>query len=76
MAVNYLGVSGIIVFYLVILIIGLWAARVRSREVRQRDRENSGNSKEVMLAGRNIGILVGAFTMTGLVVITLEWIVS
>ena len=49
---------------------------LRSREVRQRDRENRGNSKEVMLAGRNIGILVGAFTMTGLEVISFEWIVS
>jgi high affinity choline transporter 7 len=49
------GLIAIIVFYLLILIVGMWAAR-----------KSTGNDTEdVMLAGRNIGVFVGIFTMTG-----------
>ena len=52
--INIVGVVAIIVFYLLILVIGLWAARRRKE-----------GEEEAMLAGRSIGIFVGTFTMTG-----------
>ncbi|XP_022319213.2 high-affinity choline transporter 1-like [Crassostrea virginica] len=55
MAVNVVGIVAVIVFYLLILGVGLWAARKSRGET---------DSENVMLAGRNIGILVGVFTMT------------
>ena len=65
MAVNVVGIVGIAIFYLVILVIGLWAGRKRSQSTERPENEDSDESKEVMLAGRNIGMFVGAFTMTG-----------
>lgn len=54
------GLIAIIVFYLLILFVGLWAAR------KGKTNDSSGtDTEEVMLAGRNIGLLVGIFTMTG-----------
>ncbi|XP_060599124.1 high-affinity choline transporter 1-like [Ruditapes philippinarum] len=58
MAVNVPGLISIIVFYLLILLVGLWAAR------RTRQKEGKASSEHVMLAGRNIGAFVGIFTMT------------
>ncbi|CAH8594588.1 High affinity choline transporter 1 [Schistosoma haematobium] len=53
------GLIAIIVFYLLILFVGLWAAR------KGKTNDSSGtDTEEVMLAGRNIGLLVGIFTMT------------
>ena len=54
------GLIAIIVFYLLILLVGLWAARKSS---------SNADADEVMLAGRNIGMLVGVFTMTGELII-------
>lgn len=62
MAVNVLGVLGIVIFYIVILVIGIWAARARNRKKQPDDLEDE--TKEVILAGRSIGMFVGAFTMT------------
>lgn len=56
MGVHVVGIVAVIVFYLLILGVGLWAARKSRGET---------DSENVMLAGRNIGILVGVFTMTG-----------
>jgi len=53
---NYSGLAGIIVFYALILGIGVYAAW------RRKGRGNS--AEEVMLAGRSIGPLVGILTMT------------
>lgn len=55
--INIAGVISIILFYILILGVGIWAAR----------KKESGNDseEEVMLAGRNIGLFVGIFTMTG-----------
>ncbi|KAK3089314.1 hypothetical protein FSP39_002626 [Pinctada imbricata] len=55
MAINVPGLVSIIVFYIIILVIGLLAAR------KARGKQNSEN---LMLAGRDIGLLVGVFTMT------------
>ena len=52
--INIVGVVAIVVFYLLILLVGLWAARRRKE-----------GEEEAMLAGRSIGIFVGTFTMTG-----------
>ena len=60
--INYVGVGGIVLFYLVILCLGIWAGRKKSVPV---DGEQVDQSKEIMLAGRGIGMFVGAFTMTG-----------
>ncbi|XP_048759125.1 high-affinity choline transporter 1-like [Ostrea edulis] len=55
MTVHVVGVVAVILFYLLILGVGLWAARKSRGET---------DSENVMLAGRNIGVLVGVFTMT------------
>ena len=52
--INVAGVVAIVLFYLFILGVGLWAAR------RRKD-----NEEETMLAGRSIGMVVGTFTLTG-----------
>lgn len=53
---NVIGVISIVFFYCLILSVGLWAGK----------KKHTGNSEEeVMLAGRNIGLFVGIFTMTG-----------
>lgn len=49
------GLVAIIVFYLLILLVGMWAAR----------KSTGTDTDDVMLAGRNIGVFVGIFTMTG-----------
>ncbi|XP_075162329.1 choline transporter [Haematobia irritans] len=54
--INIAGVVSIVLFYLLILVVGIWAGR----------KKESGNDseEEVMLAGRSIGLFVGIFTMT------------
>jgi high affinity choline transporter 7 len=58
MTVNVGGIISIVIFYLIILLVGIWASRKRSNG-------KASETEEVMLAGRNIGIFVGIFTMTG-----------
>lgn len=55
--INIAGVVSIVLFYLLILFVGIWAGR----------KKEAGNDseEEVMLAGRSIGLFVGIFTMTG-----------
>uniref|UniRef100_A0A1I8HYL4 High-affinity choline transporter 1 n=1 Tax=Macrostomum lignano TaxID=282301 RepID=A0A1I8HYL4_9PLAT len=53
--VNILGLVSVLLFYLLILAVGIWAGR-RSK--------NRGDSEEVMVADRSIGLTVGIFTMT------------
>lgn len=55
--INIAGVVSIVLFYLLILGVGIWAGR----------KKEAGNDseEEVMLAGRSIGLFVGIFTMTG-----------
>ena len=52
--INVAGVVAIVVFYLLIVGIGLWAARRRKE-----------GEEEAMLAGRSIGMVLGTFTLTG-----------
>ncbi|VDM46861.1 unnamed protein product [Toxocara canis] len=59
--IDYLGVVAIIFFYLLILIVGIWAGRKAKNVNSMIEGEQT---EEVMLAGRNIGTLVGIFTMT------------
>lgn len=49
MEINIWGLVSVIVFYLVILVLGIIAGR------RAKHSESNANSEEVMLAGRNIG---------------------
>ncbi|XP_064202973.1 high-affinity choline transporter 1-like [Anguilla rostrata] len=61
MAVNIPGLIAVAVFYMIILAIGIWA----SRKSKQVEKKSSGTGTEVTLvAGRNINIFVGIFTMT------------
>lgn len=59
MGIHIPGLIAIIFFYLLIVVVGLWAARKSKQTGATADSEN------VMLAGRNIGLLIGIFTMTG-----------
>lgn len=62
MAVNIPGLVAVVVFYMVILIIGVWASR-KSKKV---EKTCTGSKSEItMVGGRNINVLVGVFTMTG-----------
>ena len=59
MTVHVVGLIAIIFFYLLILLVGIWAAR------KSKQSGSNPDSEDVMLAGRNIGLVVGIFTMTG-----------
>lgn len=54
---NISGVIGILIFYVIIIVIGIWASKKK--------KGNGDTEEEIMLAGRNIGLVVGIFTMTG-----------
>lgn len=58
--INVAGIISIILFYILILAVGIWAGR----------KKEAGNDseEEVMLAGRSIGLFVGIFTMTGVII--------
>ncbi|KXJ09271.1 high-affinity choline transporter 1 isoform X2 [Exaiptasia diaphana] len=51
--VYVVGVVGIVLFYLIILGLGIWASRRRKE-----------GEEETILAGRNIGVFLGSFTLT------------
>lgn len=55
--INIAGVISIILFYVLILAVGIWAGRKKEK--------GNDSEEEVMLAGRSIGLFVGIFTMTG-----------
>lgn len=59
MAVNVLGLGVLLVFYLVIIVVGILAARFK------RKRNGSSRMEEAIVAGRDINVVVGIFTMTG-----------
>jgi len=58
----------VIIFYLVILIVGLWAGwwKKKGRTGDGRGEEDGiGYSEEAILARRDVGLFVGCLTMTG-----------
>lgn len=60
---NVAGLISIIIFYLLILAIGIFAAwRKKKNQAKATTSEEETN--EVILAGRSIGLVVGCFTMT------------
>ena len=62
MAVNIPGLVAVIVFYVIIFLVGVLAAKLQAKKNRH---QNTRGDEEVMLAGRNLGWFVGCFTMTG-----------
>ncbi|XP_008285984.1 high-affinity choline transporter 1-like [Stegastes partitus] len=61
MALNIPGVVAVVLFYILILGTGIWAAR----KSRRAERKSDGDRTEVVLLGdRNINLVVGVFTMT------------
>ena len=58
------GAISIVIFYILILAVGIWAGR------KQKSTEKNPDTEEIMLAGRNIGTIVGIFTMTGLLILS------
>lgn len=62
MTIHVEGLVAIIIFYVLILFVGIWAAWKN---------KNSGigdggeRSESIMVGGRDIGLFVGGFTMTG-----------
>jgi len=61
-ALNVPGIISIAVFYLAVLLVGLWAGWRQRKQARERGQDGS-DQEEVMLAGRNIGLFVGILTM-------------
>ncbi|KAH7637708.1 LOW QUALITY PROTEIN: choline transporter [Dermatophagoides farinae] len=60
MTVNIAGIFSVVIFYIIILVVGIWAGRKKKTDGEGDEFE----TEEVMLAGRNIGVFVGIFTMT------------
>lgn len=62
MALNVPGVIAVVLFYVLILATGIWAAR----KSRKAEGKSHGDQAEVVLLGdRSISLPVGIFTMTG-----------
>lgn len=61
MTVNIAGVVSVVIFYVLILFVGIWAGKKKTPHA---EGDEELETEEVMLAGRNIGIFVGIFTMT------------
>eukprot|EP00092_Neocalanus_flemingeri_P106012 GFUD01135966.1.p1 GENE.GFUD01135966.1~~GFUD01135966.1.p1 ORF type:complete len:607 (+),score=99.83 GFUD01135966.1:58-1878(+) len=55
LGVNVGGLIAIIIFYVAVLLVGIWAS--------WRTRKEEQNTEQVMLAGRDIGLFVGVLTM-------------
>ena len=53
------GVVGIVCFYLLIVVVGVWAAYYK------RNKGAGTESETIIVGGRDIGLFVGCFTMTG-----------
>ena len=56
MAINWVGVGGIIFFYLVIVVIGIWASRKT---------KGANKTEQVMVANRQFGWILTLLTLTG-----------
>lgn len=62
MAVNIVGVIVMVVFYALVLGVGIWA----SFKSRKEEKKSSANGMEMtLLANRRINWVIGVFTMSG-----------
>jgi hypothetical protein len=61
--INVVGLISMIVFYLIVLAIGVFAGWKQRKDLKATG--TSHDQETVMLAGRNIGIFVGILTMGG-----------
>ncbi|CAG2228524.1 CHT1 [Mytilus edulis] len=55
MVVNIPGVIGIVVFYIIIVVIGIWAGR----------KNKKGDTNDLLVAGRSLGMFVATLTTAG-----------
>ena len=62
MALNIPGLIMMIIFYLMVLGIGIWAS-VKSKKME--NNTHGGQIEVSFLANRGVGLIVGVFTMTG-----------
>lgn len=60
MTIHVEGLVAIVIFYVLILFVGIWAAWKNKNSGEGGDR-----SESIMVGGRDIGLFVGGFTMTG-----------
>lgn len=60
MGVYVTGVIGVIVFYVAVLAVGIWAAAFKRRQAAQGHLQD-----DMMLANRRLGPLLGIFTLVG-----------
>ncbi|XP_028846094.1 high-affinity choline transporter 1 [Denticeps clupeoides] len=61
MAIHAEGLVAIVIFYVLILFVGIWAAWKNKNSGAA---EGSDRSETIMVGGRDIGLFVGGFTMT------------
>ncbi|XP_001339635.3 high-affinity choline transporter 1 [Danio rerio] len=61
MAIHVEGLLAIVIFYLLILMVGIWAAWKNKHAGIS---EGTDRSETIMVGGRDIGLFVGGFTMT------------
>lgn len=62
MTIHVEGLVAIVIFYVLILFVGIWAAwKNKNSGVG----EGGERSESIMVGGRDIGLFVGGFTMTG-----------
>lgn len=54
MVVNIPGVIGIVVFYIIIVVIGIWAGK-----------NKKGDTNDLLVAGRSLGMFVATLTTAG-----------
>ena len=62
MTIHVEGLVAIAIFYLLILVVGIWAAW---KNKHSGEAEGTDRSETIMVGGRDIGLFVGGFTMTG-----------
>lgn len=62
MAIHAEGLVAIVIFYVLILFVGIWAAWKNKNSGVS---EGGDRSESIMVGGRDIGLFVGGFTMTG-----------
>lgn len=62
MGIHVEGLVAIVIFYVLILVVGIWAAW---KNKASGDEESLDRSENIMVGGRDIGLFVGVFTMTG-----------